>query len=733
MLRPGKYNFILKPLVVVWLFCFNLNAQQQAVFTQFLWNNFVINPAYTGALNYNPVQVTYRKQWQGFNGSPENITFSGHAAINPKMGLGGLVFKNSMGGAVSETGIVGNYAYRVNLTQQTQISFGIGAVFNQFLFDNNKINTLSPNDPSFQNGVQKNNTPDASFGMVFNYKQHFNIGISATQLLESKLSNINLAPGNNSRLSRTFYGIASYNYNLSPKLILEPAVLFKINSSKLLQTDLNAKVWYNNLLMLGFTYRHNSAFAALLGVKYKKMALGYSYDLSTNAIQSYNNGSHEIMLAYHFNKSFKDTDGDGIPDNKDACPETAGSKTNLGCPTEKNNNNSAGNNSIKNNNTQPEKTINEENKPGLSINISDGEKEQTTIKDEATTNTLNQKTENKIPINKQEDKLKEIKGYVFLGTNPAKPLRNTKLKITNDSGRVIKIISSDRNGGFSFTDKQPGENYTFSIANSKNKIKEGVKILVTDNSGKKVTVHNAKDNRFLFKMLPNDKATLSDLPENETSLTFNIGGGFLTKNKKAIDKLKINLKNEPDNTIISTFETGADGKFNFKGIAADKNYLMEIDEQNPLLAGKNKLILLDKNGKVYKTIYRDKNGKFTFKLLDIEPFIIGDFILDETLNEIKFNSLVQTNKFNLEKKPENNQIENSLQNIKTSNTPEKTFLKTGSKNLYVKTLQINLNKNCQAKLVVDGNFGPLTQKALLKCYGKKSLNYTEYMAIIKAP
>jgi type IX secretion system PorP/SprF family membrane protein len=320
-------------VVVILYFCvITAIAQQQTRFTQFMWNEYLINPAYTGGLAYNPVQLTYRKQWQGFNGSPETFTFGGHTALNAKMGLGAMVFKDNMGGAITQTGIMLNYAYRVRLNKQSNLSFGLSAIINQFAFDNTKINALNANDPSFQGGIQKSTAPDAMFGILYKYKQKLNIGFSSSQLVQSKLKNLNDVPGANNRLIRHYNAQVSYHFIVNDKFNIEPAVLLKATEVTPMQVDVNVRAWYQNLLMLGFTYRHQDAVAALLGVKYKNMFVGYSYDMSTSAIQSYNNGSHEIVMGYHFAAKTTDSDKDGVLDHKDKCPDAAGPKENNGCP-----------------------------------------------------------------------------------------------------------------------------------------------------------------------------------------------------------------------------------------------------------------------------------------------------------------------------------------------------------------------------------------------------------------
>ena len=207
-----KKNILNISLCVVFFCLSKVNAQQQTRYSQFMWNEFAINPAYTGALNYNPIQLSYRKQWQGFNGSPETFTFGGHSMIKSKMGLGGMIFKDNLGGAISQTGIMLNYAYHLKLNDNSRLSFGIGALVNQFAFNNTKINALDVTDPSFQGGVQKNTTFDASFGLLYKYKDKLKIGFSSLQLIQSKLTNLNTVPGSGSRLIRHYNMQFSYNF-----------------------------------------------------------------------------------------------------------------------------------------------------------------------------------------------------------------------------------------------------------------------------------------------------------------------------------------------------------------------------------------------------------------------------------------------------------------------------------------------------------------------------------------
>jgi type IX secretion system PorP/SprF family membrane protein len=297
-----KYNSLFISVCLLFI-CFNkTQAQQQTRYSQFMWNEFAINPAFTGGLNYNPIQLSYRKQWQGFNGSPETFTFGGHSAINSKMGLGGMIFKDNMGGAISQTGLMLNYAYHLKLNEESRLSFGVGAIVNQFSFNNTKINPMDVTDPSFQGGLQKSTNLDASFGLLYKYKEKLKIGFSSLQLIQSKLKNLNTVPGSDSRLIRHYNLQLAYKFLVNEKFTIEPSILLKATEVSPIQMDVNLKSWYNNTIMVGLSYRYQDAVVALVGMKYKKMFIGYSYDLNTSIIKTYNTGSHEIVLGYHFSK-----------------------------------------------------------------------------------------------------------------------------------------------------------------------------------------------------------------------------------------------------------------------------------------------------------------------------------------------------------------------------------------------------------------------------------------------
>ena len=281
------------------------NAQQLPLYSQYMWSDYVINPAFTGSTSYSPVRLSYRKQWVGFNGSPETMFIGGYTSLDSnRIGLGGMIFKDATGGAITQSGVLLNYAYRVRFNSNNNLSLGIGGMFNQYTFDNDAVQALDANDVALQAGKQRSFAPDVSFGVLFQSKQKLKIGLAVNQLIQSKLTKLDRITLAN-RLIRHYNASASYNFELNKNFELEPSLLFKATAVTPIQADINAKLQYKKLLWLGLSYRTSDAVVAMLGLNYKNIFLGYSYDATISAMRNYTSGSHEIVVGYNFVKGKK--------------------------------------------------------------------------------------------------------------------------------------------------------------------------------------------------------------------------------------------------------------------------------------------------------------------------------------------------------------------------------------------------------------------------------------------
>jgi type IX secretion system PorP/SprF family membrane protein len=312
-----------------------VSGQQLPLYSQYSWNDYVINPAFTGSYNYSPIQISYRKQWAGFNGSPELFTLGGHTRVSDKIALGGLIFKDNTGGAITQTGVLINYCYRIRLNDRSKLSMALSGNFYQYTFDNNKVKALTPGDPSIQDGVQKSVSPDASFGLLYQNEQEFKFGFSVNQLFESRLSNVNNTTQNN--LVRHFNFNISKSFRVDSIFALEPALLVKTTNASPVQSDLMLRLRYKDILWIGASYRHEDAIVGMFGFQANNLFISYSYDATTSELANYSSGSHEIVLGLRLgSKTLKtwiaDIDKDGTPDSLDRCPTVAGLTENFGCP-----------------------------------------------------------------------------------------------------------------------------------------------------------------------------------------------------------------------------------------------------------------------------------------------------------------------------------------------------------------------------------------------------------------
>jgi type IX secretion system PorP/SprF family membrane protein len=293
-------------LIVLQFEVLTSTAQQLPLYSQYRWNDYIINPAFTGASDVSPIQLSYRKQWIGFNGSPETITLGGHTAINKSMGVGGMIFKDATGGAFSQTGILLNYAYRISLNRKSTLSFGISTQLNQYCFNTNEINALNPNDLALQSGRQTGYVADVSFGLLYQYKKQLKVGVAVNQLLQSKLRKLNANQFNQNQLVAHYNLMFFYTLKLNELFELKPSMLLKATAVTPLQLDIGSQLEYKKRIWFGLSYRPKDAVVVMLGIRHNSFVVSYSYDVTLSAIRSNVIGSGELMVGYRISPKKKD-------------------------------------------------------------------------------------------------------------------------------------------------------------------------------------------------------------------------------------------------------------------------------------------------------------------------------------------------------------------------------------------------------------------------------------------
>jgi outer membrane protein OmpA-like peptidoglycan-associated protein len=159
------------------------------------------------------------------------------------------------------------------------------------------------------------------------------------------------------------------------------------------------------------------------------------------------------------------------------------------------------------------------------------------------------------------------------------------------------------------------------------------KIILTSKSGKEVKIaHSDSKGKFIFSLLGVDKTAISDLLLNDADLIMSLTGFLYDQDKKAISNAKVTIFNQSQ--MIENIITDDKGKFSFKNLGADKNYLFAIDESDPKFTSVTKIFVADSRGRICKEINRNTNGKFQFNLLEIDRTALGDYSLDDPWLEV---------------------------------------------------------------------------------------------------
>jgi type IX secretion system PorP/SprF family membrane protein len=288
-------------LILVLVTVIQTIAQQSPQYTQYMFNEFVINPAIAGTDDYYQVRTNHRFQWTGLTDPPLTNTLSIYGP-HAKLPMGfGAYFYNDVTGPTSRTGLTGAYAYNIELQKGLRLSFGISLGLMQYKLDGTQLSPKDLSDLSIQSIVTSAYVPDGGLG-AYLYANEFYAGFSTGQLFNNKLKLYDVKNGLN-KLKSHFYLTGGYRYKINRDYTLEPSVIIKGTSPKAFYFDLTSRIIYKKMFWGGLSFRLKDAFSVLLGYYYDdKFAFGYSYDIGVTSLRKFNSGSHELMIGYRFGK-----------------------------------------------------------------------------------------------------------------------------------------------------------------------------------------------------------------------------------------------------------------------------------------------------------------------------------------------------------------------------------------------------------------------------------------------
>ena len=310
-----------RPVYILLFFisCCTVNAQQLPLYSQYLYNKFLINPAVAGSDGYTSFNLTAREQWVGYYGAPQTFSFSGQTRLlkkslaikkskikrqayrpksDGKVGLGGYVF-NDRNGLIQRTGFQATYSYHMWLENSTQLSMGLAVTGYYLKINEKEINFENPDEPWLNNDLRKGIfVPDATFG-IYLLNPKFSIGFSADQLFQAAVK-IGSKAFSEFKMARQFYIFGSYNFSRGAYVELQPSFLLRMSEQLKPQADIGLTYILNQALWAGMSFRTSGALIANVGVKYENLWFGYSFDFTLQEIQRITYGTHELTIAIRF-------------------------------------------------------------------------------------------------------------------------------------------------------------------------------------------------------------------------------------------------------------------------------------------------------------------------------------------------------------------------------------------------------------------------------------------------
>jgi type IX secretion system PorP/SprF family membrane protein len=274
-------------------------AQQDAQFTQYMYNTININPAYAGSRGVLSIFALHRTQWVGLDGAPVTNAVSVNTPLNGNnLGLGISVINDKIG-PTHENTISADLSYTIPTSETFKLSFGIKATANLFDLDVSRLNPAD-DDPSLHDFSNKF-TPNIGAGVYLHSDKAY-VGFSVPNFIETNRYDDNEVAIFKEKIN--YYLIAGYVFDLTNDIKFKPAVLTKMVEGAPLQFDVSTNFMFNNKFVVGVAYRWSAALSAMVGFQVSEgLYIGYGYDHETTNLNHYNSGSHEIFLRYELFKN----------------------------------------------------------------------------------------------------------------------------------------------------------------------------------------------------------------------------------------------------------------------------------------------------------------------------------------------------------------------------------------------------------------------------------------------
>jgi type IX secretion system PorP/SprF family membrane protein len=301
-------------------------SQQQPLYSQYMLNTFLVNPAVAGAEGLTAFNLTAREQWVGYKEGPSTYALSAQTRIlktsfrnrsrliktrvrkrkpSGRVGLGAFVY-NDVNGRIRRTGLQGTYAYHIYI-KDMQLSFGASLSAYQFRVNISPTDLYDPiqTDPLVLAGkLNQKISPDANVGAMLSTEKYY-AGLSVSSLFQSAIQFGNGNPNDAYRILRQYYVIGGYRIEpYRSDFAYEPSILLTLTERLSTSLDINVKTYYRQDYWAGVSYRSTGAMVIMMGARYQQITVGYAFDYSFNDVSTLSKmGSHEIMVGFKLGDS----------------------------------------------------------------------------------------------------------------------------------------------------------------------------------------------------------------------------------------------------------------------------------------------------------------------------------------------------------------------------------------------------------------------------------------------
>jgi type IX secretion system PorP/SprF family membrane protein len=271
-------------------------AQQDPMYSQYMFNTLAFNPAYAGSADVFTAMALSRHQWVGFEGAPSTQTLSLHSPLpGNKLALGGNLIHDVAGPAKQNSAFV-DVAYRIRTGADTRLAFGLSGGINFFQADLASLSTVEvePHNANIKGKV----LPNFGFGLFWNSPRYY-LGLSAPKLLENVIGDDGAVT--TSQEFRHYFLIAGYVMDFSQDLKFKPSIMLRAVEGAPLSLDVNTSFLLRDRVWFGAMYRYGNGFGVQGQYQVnEQLRVGYAFDMTTTAMGAYNAGTHEIMVGYDF-------------------------------------------------------------------------------------------------------------------------------------------------------------------------------------------------------------------------------------------------------------------------------------------------------------------------------------------------------------------------------------------------------------------------------------------------